>query len=270
MHVFVCSAISLFLLITFFATRERVVPSKQTQTHILKDLSDLVHNRPWIILLIIGFLFVTFNSIKQGITVIFFERKLGNVSLSAFYMVTLLVTSMIAALVTTPLSNRFGKRNLFIYSLLFAGMCNGMLYFAGGSVISVFVWGNLSEFGAGIMPVLFFAMLGDAADYSEYKNGRRATGLIYSAGTFAMKFGGGVAGAIMGIVLTVFGYEGMKSQTSPEALKGILLLMSWIPAVFSGLGAGVLLLYPITKHKMDEINQVLMVRRSAQDTRVNN
>ena len=75
-----------FLLITFFTTRERVLPSKQSQTHIWKDLSDLVHNRPWVILLVIGFLFVTFNSIKQGITVIYFERYLGNVSLSAFYM----------------------------------------------------------------------------------------------------------------------------------------------------------------------------------------
>ena len=44
-------------------------------------------------------------------------------------------------------------------------------------------------------------MLGDAADYSEFKNGRRATGLIYSAGSFATKFGGGIAGAIIGLVL---------------------------------------------------------------------
>jgi GPH family glycoside/pentoside/hexuronide:cation symporter len=254
-----------FLLITYFSTKERVVPPKDQQTNVGRDLKDLLTNRPWLILLLIGFLFVTYNSIKQGITVIYFERYLNNVSLTAYYMVALLVISMIAALVTTPLANFFGKRNLFIYVIIFSGLTNGALYFFGPSgIAAIFTFGILSEFGAGIMPVLFFAMLGDSADYSEWKNNRRATGLFYSAGTFAMKFGGGVAGAIIGFVLSAYHYNGMDTSTIPGAIPGIKLLMSWIPGIFAAIGASVLILYPLTRKKMDQIEIDLKTRKGIQ------
>lgn len=253
----------LFLLITYFSTRERVVPPKDQQTNIGKDLKDLVTNRPWLILLLIGFLFVTYNSVKQGITVIYFERYLANISLASFYMVGLLVVSLVAALVTTPVANFFGKKNLFIYAIAFSAVMNGMLYFLGPkSIPAIFVFGILSEFGAGIMPVLFFAMLGDSADYSEWKHNRRATGLFYSAGTFAMKFGGGVAGAIIGFVLAAYKYDGMNAASIPGAIPGIKLLMSWIPGIFAAVGVITLFFYPLTKTKMDRIEADLKVRKA--------
>ncbi len=251
-----------FLLITYFTTKERVLPPTDQHTNIGKDIKDLVTNRPWLILLIIGFLFVTYNSIKQGITVIYFERYLNNIPLTAYYMVALLVVSMIAALVTTPLAGYFGKKNLFIYVILFSVLTNGALYFCSPTNIApIFTLGILSEFGAGIMPVLFFAMLGDAADYSEWKNNRRATGLFYSAGTFAMKFGGGVAGAIIGFVLTAYHYNGMDPNSIQGAIPGIKLLMSWIPGIFGIIGVGVLTFYPLTRNRLDQIELDLKARK---------
>lgn len=252
----------MFLLITYFTTRERVIPTKDQQTNIGRDLKDLLTNRPWLILLVIGFLFVTYNSIKQGITVIYFERYLNNVPLTSYYMVALLVVSMVAALVTTPLANFFGKKELFIYVIFFSILTNGALYFCAPSDIpAIFTLGILSEFGAGIMPVLFFAMLGDSADYSEWKNHRRATGLFYSAGTFAMKFGGGVAGAVIGLVLTAYHYNGMDAGSIPGAIPGIKLLMSWIPGIFGVIGIAALTFYPLTKKKLDQIELELKARK---------
>lgn len=239
--------LTIFLLITYATTRERVKPAKVAKSNVWSDLSDLIKNKPWLILLVVGFLFVTYNSIKQGITVIYFKRYIDNEVLAASYMVILLVASVIAALITTPLANYFGKKRLFIYVMLFSGVTNALLYFAApGDISLVFVLGTLSEFGAGIMPVLFFSMLGDAADYSELKNGRRATGLVYSAGTFAMKFGGGVAGGIIGFVLASYGYEGMNEASIAAAIPGIKMLMSWIPALFTIPVVGVLLWYPLS------------------------
>ena len=100
------------------------------------------------------------------------------------------------------------------------------------------------------MPVLFFSMLGDASDYSELKNGRRATGLVFSAGTFAMKFGGGVAGGIIGFVLAAYGYDGMDEVTVSSALEGIKMLMSWIPALFTIPVIFILFWYPLNTEKL--------------------
>ncbi len=253
-----------FLLITYFSTKERVVPPAGQHTNIRNDLKDLVTNRPWLILLVIGFLFVTYNSVKQGITVIYFERYLNNITLASVYMVSLLIVSVIAALVTTPLANFFGKRNLFIYCILFSALINGTIYFfRPGQLPYIFTAGIMSEFGAGILPVLFFAMLGDSADYSEWKHNRRATGLFYSAGTFAMKFGGGVAGAIIGFVLSAYNYDGKNVASIPGAIPGIKLLMSWIPGIFAVLGTISLMFYPLTKNRMDQIETELKARRTA-------
>lgn len=255
---FFAALLIVFLLITYFTTKERIKPPKVENPDIKNDLKDLIKNKPWVIMLIVGFLFVVYNSIKQGITVIYFKRFIENETFAASYMIILLIASMGAALITTQMSDKIGKRNLFIAVLIFSGVANGFIWFlTPQNTTTLFVLGTLSEFGAGIMPVLFFSMLGDAADYSEWKTGRRATGLVYSAGTFAMKFGGGVAGAIIGFVLAGYGYDGMNTETIPNALPGIKLVMSWVPVIFTLIAAGILITYPLTKQKMTEISSDL-------------
>ena len=138
------------------------------------------------------------------------------------------------------------RRNLFIYALIFSGVVNALFVFCGPeNTTAIFTIGIISEFGAAIFPTLFFAMLGDAADYSEFKNGRRATGLVYSAGSFATKFGGGIAGAIIGFVLAAFHYNGQDEVAIQGAVPGIIMLMSWIPAIIALIAAGVMTLYPL-------------------------
>ena len=259
---FLAAMMVIFLMITFFSTKERVKPPARAKTSIRADLKDLITNKPWLILLIVGFLFVTFNSIKQGITVIYFKRYIGDEVMAASYMVVLLVASLVAALVTRPLVNILGKKNLFIIVMVFSGIMTGLLYFAGPQDVTlVFILGTLAEFAAGIMPVLFFAMLGDSADYSEYQHGRRATGLVYSAGTFAMKFGGGVAGAVIGLILSQYGYVGTDETTVMGALPGVKILMSWIPGIFIIFAVIAMFIYPLSSKRMDEISTALELKR---------
>jgi glycoside/pentoside/hexuronide:cation symporter, GPH family len=255
--------LALFLLITFATTKERVQPPMEQKTSLVRDLKDLIRNKPWIILLFMGLLFNLYNSVKQGIVVIYFTHYLHHQLLAATYMIGLMLASIAGAMITSPLGKRFGKRNLFIYALIFSGVVNAMLVFCGpNNLTGIFTIGIISEFGAAIMPTLFFAMLGDAADYSEFKNGRRATGLIYSAGSFATKFGGGLAGAIIGFVLAAFNYHGQDAVSIQGAVPGIIMLMSWIPTIIALIGAGVMTIYPLNQKKMDEITIELNNRRA--------
>ena len=173
-----------------------------------------------------------------------------------------MLVSVAGALATAPLGKRFGKRNLFIYSLFFSGSINALLVFCDPTNIeAIFALGMASEFAAAMFPTLFFVMLGDAADYSEFKNGRRATGLIYSAGSFATKFGGGIAGAIIGLVLGAFQYDGQDTAAISGSIPGIIMLMSWVPAVVTIIAAGFMFFYPLNQKKMDEITVELNSRR---------
>lgn len=265
-----------FSIITFYTTKERV---KAVETsNISDDYSDLVKNKAWLILLFIGFVFVTYNVIKQSSAMFYFGHYVndennifgsltawgGEKGLAGLYLLLLLAISMVSTVFAPALTRKFGKVNLFILSILFSAITAGAMYFLEANQVGMmFFLGISSEFGAGLMPVLFFAMLGDAADYSEYRNGRRATGLIYSAGTFAMKFGGAVAGAITLMVLNIYSYDGKAIVKTPEMLEGIKLNMSIVPAIFVLIGIVALWFYPLTTKKMKEIEIALKAKREA-------
>ena len=255
--------LALFMLITFYSTKERVEPPKNQQPNIRQDLIDLMKNRPWIILLVIGLLFNVYNSIKQGIVVIYFTHYLNNQLLAGSYLVGLMLASIAGAMIAGLLGNIMGKRNLFISALVFSGLTNALLvYCKPDDIAFIFTLGMLSEFASAILPTLFFAMLGDVADYSEFKTGRRATGLVYSAGSFATKFGGGIAGALIGLVLGAYHYNGQDTSAMQTAIPGITMLFSWVPSLVALFAAVLMSLYPLNRNRMAEITTTLFQRRS--------
>lgn len=247
-----------------------------------KDLTDLLTNTPWLVLLAVGFLFMMFNGVKTGVTAYYFSHYVGNhidasahfgwlpgwiasgqaILLSAFFAGVLLI-SVAGALCTGVLSRLIGRKSLFVLSLIASGLLLCPIFFLRPDQIYwLFGLGIGAEFFAAIVPTLFFSMLGDSADYSEWKNGRRATGLIYSAGTFIGKTGGGFSGALVLMVLAAFGYDGMDRATIAKALDGIRALMSWIPGVFAFTAGLVMLLYPLNDRKMKQIERELSERRN--------
>ncbi|MGN0854525.1 MAG: MFS transporter [Kiritimatiellia bacterium] len=255
--------LALCLFVTFFGTRERVAPPADQRANLWGDLRNLVRNRPWVVLLVVGLLFNVYNAIRQGITVIYFTHYVHRELLCGAFLTAIMVASIAGALATGPLARRFGKRNLFVATLLGAGAVNaGFAFCAPTDLTAIFAIGIIGEAIAAVFPTLFFPMLGDVADYSAFVNGRRATGLVYSAGSFATKFGGGVAGWLIGIVLGKYGYDGQVASTIPGAIPGIKLLMGFIPSALAGFTAFLMFLYPLTDGKLAEITAALSGRRS--------
>lgn len=256
-----------FMFVTFATTKERILPPKTQESNIIQDIKDLFNNRAWFTLLVTALFSSTYNSLKQGIIIIYFTHYLHNQVLAASYLVGLMLVSMVGAIIMTPLSIRFGKRNLFIASLLVSGAFISLIIFCGpGAIFAIFILGLLSELIGAMFSSLTFVMLGDAADYSEWKNNRRATGLVYSAGSFSTKFGGGIAGAIIGFVLGQYSYDGLDPAAIQGAIPGIKMLMSWIPGIAAVIGAVAMMFYPLTKKMMNKISAELEERRQLEKT----
>ena len=108
--------------------------------------------------------------------------------------------------------------------------------------------------------MLLWAMYADTADYGEWKNGRRATGLVFAAATMSQKFGWAIGAYIALTLMAGVGFEPHIMQ-SPESLRGLLLLFSLIPAALGVLSLMIYLTYPLVEHKVKEMTEELTKRR---------
>ncbi len=117
----------------------------------------------------------------------------------------------------------------------------------------------------GPLAVLMFAAFADIADYSQWKTNRRATGLIFAAATFSQKIGSAIGGAIPGWCLGSYGFvspvDGINQQQSPETIQGIITMMSILPAVALAAAGFVILLYPLNRRRLAEIQTDLNARK---------
>ncbi|MDI6402607.1 MFS transporter, partial [Balneolaceae bacterium ANBcel3] len=116
------------------------------------------------------------------------------------------------------------------------------------------------SFNAGLILPILISMYADAADYNEWKKGRRATGLIFSSYTTSQKFGWTLGSALIGYMLAIFGYQAGVDQ-SETTMTGIRTLMSFIPAAGALISAWFIYAYKLDAKTMELITRELDERR---------
>jgi glycoside/pentoside/hexuronide:cation symporter, GPH family len=299
MLVFAITGVICFI-ITFLTTRERIVPPKEQKTPVRIDLADLAKNKPWVIMLIVTILIFITLAIKGGMNIYFFKyylteesqiaflnnlgfpnllQTLGNIFTpaafdefrkpgSAPYAASSLASaaSTIAMILgiffSKPLADKLGKRNVFGIFIILSALCLMIIYFfSNTAVTAVFLTQTLHGFIYGITIPLLWAMIADVADYSEWKNSRRATAIIFSAMIFGLKVGLSVGGALSAWLLGVFGYDVDALVQSEAAVNGIKLMVSVIPGIIFIAGASLLFGYSISKKMELQIEKDLKERR---------
>jgi Na+/melibiose symporter-like transporter len=169
--------------------------------------------------------------------------------------------TLFGILFSKPLAVRFGKRNTFLVCLFLTAVFACVYAFLPPNAIFLIFAFNvlLSLAYAPTIPMLW-AMMADVADFGEWKTGRRATGMTFSATTFGLKMGLSLGGALSGWLLSYFGYVAGAEQTD-FALKGIRWMMSIFPAIPFFIGVGVLFLYKIDKRTEIQMTEELIERR---------
>ena len=274
MAVVVIAAICVLLFLACFAlTKERVEPRKHEKTSLKTDFRDLVHNKPWWILLGAGVSSLVFNSIRDGATVYYFkyyvdETAVGNISilglpfvLSGIYLGVGQAANIVGVILAAPVSNRIGKRNTFISSMALATVLSVIFFwFNKDQLYLIFVFQILISICAGSIFPLLWSMYADCADYSELRTGNRATGLIFSSSSMSQKFGWAFGSAITGWMLAQFGFKANAVQ-SAETIQGIKMFLSILPAVGALLSLVFIYFYPLSESKMKKITAELQEKR---------
>lgn len=252
--------------LTFALTNERVQPFKDQQISLKNDLKDLVRNRPWMILLVMSIFTLGYVIIRMGTIMYYFKYYIENELLASLFMVSGTVAVIIGVAFTDFLSRRLGKKRLYLIVMGLASVFTIVFYYVPKDRIwLVFAVNIIISFVMAPQAPLLWAMYADTVDYSEWKNGRRATGLIFSAATFSQKFGMALGGGLAGWLLAKFNFQPNVVQR-PETLMGIRLMMSYIPVAGTIIAVVAAFFYELDDKTMEKIEKELAERKSSGET----
>jgi GPH family glycoside/pentoside/hexuronide:cation symporter len=277
----------IFFLISFLSVKERVKPDPDQVSNIKSDIKDLLTNKPWVILFFISLATLIYVAIRSADIAYFFKYYINNedyiaqlkavgdggfmnkITIGLYRTGTFMAIGtafvLLGVLPTKRLSAKFGKRKLYIWCMIIITFSSSAFYIAGPrDLLLIYVAQILFSLASGPTMPLLWSMLADTADYSQWKNGRRATGLVYSAATFAQKAGFGLGGVIVMGILSLFGFVANEVQTE-TSIVGIRLSMSVVPAVVAVIGAILLFFYKLDDKTVDQIEKELEARKLAKE-----
>ncbi|HET8656442.1 MAG TPA: MFS transporter [Longimicrobiaceae bacterium] len=273
-----------FFLITFASTRERIHPPPNQESNVRKDFADLLRNGPWKAMFALTIILFITLAMRGSVVVYYFRYFVSGAVLTDFvaglpaWVTAVLpgdpatvgfslfnglgtIATIVGVVLSKPLAVAWGKRNLFIVGLCFTVVFTFVfLFFPPQALGLMFGAEILRQFAYGFTIPLLWAMMADVADFSEWRSGRRATGVVFSAIVFGLKAGLGVGGALAAYVLSLFGYVPNVAQTA-RALHGIVYSMSIFPAITFAICVVILFFYKINKGLEIEITEDLARRR---------
>lgn len=269
MGIYSVLAVIMFLT-TFFVCKERIKPINEESNSLKEDIKDLFKNVPWLILTVVGVMTCLYVAIRNGSIIYYFKyfaNNAGTANLFGFeigadvlissFMVVGTAFSILGTVLLKPMAAWMGKKNVYILSMTLGTVLSLAYFFLDKNQISLmFLFQALCNFAVGPAMAMMWSMYADTADYSELRTGRRATGLIYSSANFAQKFGWSIGGAIAGYLLAYFGFVA-NAPATPDTEKGVRILFSFMPAIWSLIAVVALLFYKLDEKKVIEINEEL-------------
>lgn len=263
-------------ILCFSMTREHV--KSVAAESIGKDVKSLVQNSPWWILNGAALLSNFFNTVRGATAAYFFKDYISAgasldcglfsiVLYAGLFLMVGEVCNMLGVALAVPFSLRLGKKSTYQLALICLVLFSVLFFFVPNTPFGwwlMMLFQILISICTGIISPLVWSMYADVADYAEQKDGTASTGLIFSSGSMAQKFGGAFAGWAVMALLAAFGYNTAEDAVqTPEALDGLKYLMSFVPAAIAGVSMLVMFIYPLNKSRMATINADLKARRTA-------
>ena len=248
-------------------TKERLKPVR-AEKFSFKPFADLFRNKPWIYLTLIGICTNFFNGFRYAVAAYLMEYCLhGDVTVMGLvinYTVFMMfgeATCMVFGGLSPWFTKKVGsKKKAFAWAAIICAVSSILFFFIPMNPAWIWVMvANviITSIGIGFYSPLLWSMYADVADYATEQNGTSSTGLIFSSGTMAQKFGSAISGALVAMFLGLAGFISNTDVSTGETIVTITneasvqtmiwSLFSLFPAAIALLILLLLRLYPIKK-----------------------
>ncbi len=248
-------------------TKERLKPV-MAERYSMKQFADLFRNKPWIYLTLIGICTNFFNGFRYAVAGYLLSYCLGgDITVGALiinytvFMAFGEVTCMIFGALSPRFTKMIGSKHMaFVWSSVICLVFSVLFFFI--PMDKSYIWLMilvviLTSAGVGLYSPLLWSMYADVADYATEKNGTSSTGLIFSSGTMAQKFGGAVSGSLIALLLGIAGANMISddfgntvidpASITPSVLTMVWSLFSLFPAVIALVMTALAYLFPLKK-----------------------
>lgn len=284
---------AIMLLITFFTTKERVIPKPEQKSSLKEDVKDLFKNKPWVIMLSVTALIFITLAMKGGSYVYYFNNYVDEAALKNFIAPIIsffdsvgmnffgedaksagfglfnaggIIMMIVGITFSKRFADQYGKRDVFAASLFISTLFIILfIFYPPKSVGLMFLSQICHGFFYGISTPILWTMIADVADYSEWKNNRRATAIIFSAMMVGLKVGLSIGSSLVALIIGKYGYissAGTQHVIQPETVAvGAKMLVSIFPAIPFIVACGLLYFYEINKKMEVQIEKDLAERR---------
>lgn len=220
-------------LFCYFNTSERVVHVVEHQS-LAKQFLQLLKNDQWLILVAVC-ITGTIGYVIRGSVAIYYAKYYlgGDEKIVSAFLSTGVAAAILSMIASTWITKFYCKIKLFRYTQLIVGALSLMIYFLVGrqDIALAFVLYFLLSFVVDLHAPVFWSIISETIDYGQVKNGKRVSGFAYGGISVGQKAGMGIAGLMVGSLLTYFQYVPNQAQ-SDFSLMGIALMLSIIPGFF--------------------------------------
>ena len=246
-------ALPMFWLVAFLC-KEKITVAKKDQGKVSDGLKLVFRNKN----LLCAMMYAFFNMFgilgRVSVAVYFYMHCVQNFALITIFMMMQMIVGTIVMPFAPKVIDKFGKRNIAIFSMIIQGGALVLLYF-GPSTSIPFNFFCMVLYGIGyIAGPCGSGMMVDAIDDFDDKYGYRNDGMAFSLNGTAVKIATAIANSVFLLVMGAFGYVG-GGEITAQVQTGINLATNLLPGIVFFIG-----IIPLMLYKLDEPGYMDAVR----------